>query len=99
MASYTATRKLYTLIVPVDVDSQRILLGYKKRGFGEGKCRFAISSPPFFRSRSVSNRTTSCRTLFFILESADVIFLDNGFGGKVEPGETIAEGAIRELEV
>lgn len=24
---------------------------------------------------------------------------DNGFGGKVEPGETIAEGAIRELEV
>ncbi|KAI5843857.1 NUDIX hydrolase domain-like protein [Morchella snyderi] len=60
MASYTATRKLYTLIVPVDVDSQRVLLGYKKRGFGEGKY--------------------------------------NGFGGKVEPGETIAEGAIRELE-
>lgn len=24
---------------------------------------------------------------------------DNGFGGKVEVGETIAEGAIRELEV
>jgi len=25
--------------------------------------------------------------------------IDNGFGGKVEPGETVAEGALRELEV
>ena len=24
--------------------------------------------------------------------------IDNGFGGKVEPGETVAEGALRELE-
>ncbi|KAL7275262.1 hypothetical protein RUND412_001807 [Rhizina undulata] len=52
--------KLYTLIVPVDVENRRVLLGYKKRGFGEGKY--------------------------------------NGFGGKVEPGETILDGAIRELE-
>lgn len=40
--------------------SPQILLGMKKRGFGEGHF--------------------------------------NGFGGKVEPGETIAEGAARELE-
>jgi len=38
-------------------DASRVLLGMKKRGFGEGRW--------------------------------------NGFGGKVEPGETIAQGALR----
>lgn len=41
-------------------DDQNILLGLKKRGFGQGKW--------------------------------------NGFGGKVQPGETILEGAIREVK-
>ncbi|KAK7484675.1 hypothetical protein BaRGS_00024083 [Batillaria attramentaria] len=41
-------------------DASRILLGLKKRGFGQGWW--------------------------------------NGFGGKVEPGETIHEGALRELK-
>lgn len=53
-------RKVYTLILPVDVANRRVLLGYKKRGFGVGKY--------------------------------------NGFGGKVEPGESNLQGAIRELE-
>ncbi|CUS15201.1 unnamed protein product [Tuber aestivum] len=30
-------RKLYTLIMPLDLENKRILLGYKKRGFGMGK--------------------------------------------------------------
>ena len=41
-------------------DENEVLLGMKKRGFGEGKW--------------------------------------NGFGGKVEPGETILDAAVRELE-
>ncbi|KAG2498863.1 hypothetical protein HYH03_003055 [Edaphochlamys debaryana] len=49
--------KLLTLVI-VD-DGERVLLGRKKRGFGEGYY--------------------------------------NGFGGKVEPGETVREAAEREL--
>lgn len=48
-----------TLCLVVDHSAQKILLGYKKRGFGQGKW--------------------------------------NGFGGKVQDGETIEEAAIREL--
>ena len=33
-------RKLYTLIYPVDLDAGRVILGYKRRGFGVGKCKF-----------------------------------------------------------
>lgn len=51
------TRKLYTLVLITEDD--RLLLGMKKRGFGQGKW--------------------------------------NGFGGKVEQGETIEEAAHREL--
>lgn len=51
--------KLLTLALVIDTSEQKILLGYKKRGFGTGKW--------------------------------------NGFGGKVETGETIAEAAQREL--
>eukprot|EP00061_Rhincodon_typus_P010789 g35338.t1 len=51
------TTKLLTLVMVVR--QQKILLGWKKRGFG-------------------ANRW-------------------NGFGGKVQPGETIEEGAKREL--
>ncbi|XP_060696764.1 oxidized purine nucleoside triphosphate hydrolase [Hemiscyllium ocellatum] len=51
------TTKLLTLVIVVR--QQKILLGWKKRGFG-------------------ANRW-------------------NGFGGKVQPGETIEEGAKREL--
>ena len=50
-------RKLFTLVVVFD--DTRILLGLKKRGFGEGRW--------------------------------------NGFGGKVEDGESIDEAAYREL--
>ncbi|KAJ8318767.1 hypothetical protein KUTeg_003858 [Tegillarca granosa] len=49
--------KLLTLVLVRE--PSRVLLGLKKKGFGEGKW--------------------------------------NGFGGKVEPGETILEGAKREL--
>ncbi|KAI5785790.1 NUDIX hydrolase domain-like protein [Geopyxis carbonaria] len=64
MATDTTTtaekpHKLYTLILPLCLRTRRVLLGYKKRGFGVGKY--------------------------------------NGFGGKVDPGETIIAGAAREL--
>eukprot|EP00039_Didymoeca_costata_P021286 m.344040 g.344040 ORF g.344040 m.344040 type:complete len:201 (+) comp23767_c0_seq1:118-720(+) len=52
--------KLLTLVLLKDGVEPRILLGKKKRGFGEGKW--------------------------------------NGFGGKVEPGESVIEGAIREMQ-
>lgn len=51
-------RKQYTLVLIRETN--KLLLGYKKRGFGEGRW--------------------------------------NGFGGKVEAGETITEGAVRELK-
>ncbi|KAJ2079566.1 hypothetical protein H4R24_003684 [Coemansia sp. RSA 988] len=52
--------RLYTLIFPIDRPNGKVLLGMKKRGFGQGKL--------------------------------------NGFGGKVEPSESIEQGAVRELE-
>ncbi|KAF8947160.1 hypothetical protein BGZ52_008155 [Haplosporangium bisporale] len=54
------SKKVLTLVMVIDKDNQKILLGYKKRGFGA--------------------------------------HLWNGFGGKVEPGETVHQGALRELE-
>ncbi|XP_071539058.1 oxidized purine nucleoside triphosphate hydrolase-like [Panulirus ornatus] len=51
------TRKLLTLALIKE--GNKVLLGYKKRGFGQGRW--------------------------------------NAFGGKVEPGETPEEGAIREV--
>ncbi|KAI9481319.1 MAG: NUDIX hydrolase domain-like protein [Benjaminiella poitrasii] len=57
--SLISSKKLLTLIFTINNEKQEILLGMKKRGFGEGKF--------------------------------------NGFGGKVEKGETIEEAAIREL--
>ena len=48
-----------TLCIPVDFSRRRILLGMKKKGFGEGKW--------------------------------------NGFGGKIEPGESPEKAAMREL--
>ncbi|GJJ10750.1 hypothetical protein Clacol_004978 [Clathrus columnatus] len=52
--------KLYTNVFVWDEIERKILLGYKKRGFGMG--------------------------------------LYNGFGGKVESGETVSEAALRELK-
>eukprot|EP00729_Bicosta_minor_P028396 gene28396-12164_t len=52
--------KRLTLILLRELETSRILLGMKKRGFGAGKW--------------------------------------NGFGGKVEVGETIVEGAVREMQ-
>lgn len=52
--------KVYTNAFVWEPESKRILLGLKKRGFGEG--------------------------------------IPNGFGGKVEPGETVLEAAARELQ-
>ena len=52
--------KLLTLVLVREPAARRLLLGRKKRGFGEGYW--------------------------------------NGFGGKVEPGESIREAAARELE-
>jgi len=49
-----------TLCMMIDENTKKILLGMKKRGFGEGKF--------------------------------------NGFGGKIEPEESIQEAAIREIE-
>ena len=48
---------MYTLVFVRDIAMGKILLGYKKRGFGMGKW--------------------------------------NGLGGKVEPNETVVEGAKR----
>ena len=59
MTSRPAAVKLLTLLIVVDPSQERVLLGKKKRGFGEG---------------------------YF-----------NGFGGKVEEGETIEQAARREL--
>lgn len=56
----TRTLKPLTLLLLKDVAENKVLLGYKKRGFGEGKW--------------------------------------NGFGGKLEPGETVAEAALREMK-
>ncbi|KAF9096825.1 Nudix (Nucleoside diphosphate linked moiety X)-type motif 1 [Mortierella sp. GBA35] len=61
MDSFIITsKKVLTLVLVIDKEQQKVLLGYKKRGFGA--------------------------------------HLWNGFGGKVEPGETTREGALRELE-
>jgi 8-oxo-dGTP diphosphatase/2-hydroxy-dATP diphosphatase len=51
--------KHLTLLLLHDTDRQRVLLGLKKRGFGENKY--------------------------------------NGFGGKLEPGETVLAAALREM--
>ncbi|KAK6522644.1 Nudix (Nucleoside diphosphate linked moiety X)-type motif 1 [Arthrobotrys megalospora] len=51
--------KQYTLVIPLDLHGDRVLLGYKLRGFGQGKY--------------------------------------NGYGGKVEPNETVIAAAVREL--
>ena len=40
-------RKLYTLIYPIDLDKGRVILGYKRRGFGVGKCMFQFLLPWF----------------------------------------------------
>ncbi|KAG0353753.1 hypothetical protein BG005_007024 [Podila minutissima] len=57
---HITSKKVLTLVMVIDKDNQKILLGYKKRGFGA--------------------------------------HLWNGFGGKVEPGETVRQGALRELQ-
>ncbi|KAF9972069.1 Nudix (Nucleoside diphosphate linked moiety X)-type motif 1 [Actinomortierella ambigua] len=57
---HITSKKVLTLVLVLDKEQRRILLGYKKRGFGA--------------------------------------HLWNGFGGKVEPGETVKQGAARELQ-
>ncbi|KAF9415973.1 hypothetical protein BGZ94_010351 [Podila epigama] len=57
---HITSKKVLTLVLVIDKDNQKVLLGYKKRGFGA--------------------------------------HLWNGFGGKVEAGETVRQGALRELE-
>ncbi|MDX2006562.1 MAG: 8-oxo-dGTP diphosphatase [Meiothermus sp.] len=51
--------KINTLVFPLDRPNNRVLLGFKKQGFGAGR---------------------------FV-----------GVGGKLEPGETVAQAAVREL--
>ncbi|KAH8550479.1 NUDIX hydrolase domain-like protein [Umbelopsis sp. PMI_123] len=58
--SHITAKKQLTLVFVLDETNKKILLGMKKRGFGQG--RF------------------------------------NGFGGKLEKGETVVQGAHRELE-
>jgi len=53
------SRKVFTLVLPVDDVTRRVLLGLKKRGLGQDKY--------------------------------------NGFGGKIEKGETVRQAAVREL--
>lgn len=51
------SRKVFTLVLPVDDVTRRVLLGLKKRGLGQDKY--------------------------------------NGFGGKIEKGETVRQAAVR----
>ena len=66
-------KKVLTLVMPRR--EGRILLGMKKRGFGQGRL---VS-----RIKQLEIETFNPRW--------------NGFGGKVEKGESVAEGAAREL--
>ncbi|KAG9121313.1 hypothetical protein FRC07_002763, partial [Ceratobasidium sp. 392] len=52
--------KRYTNAFVWDPENKKVLLGYKKRGFGKG--------------------------------------MYNGFGGKVDPGETVLQAGVRELQ-
>lgn len=61
--------KEYTLVLPRD--KSRVLLGYKKRGFGENDASFLNIELPLGAHKW------------------------NGFGGKIESGETILDGAKR----
>jgi len=56
----TPRKKILTLFLIVDDENEKVLLGKKLRGFGEGYW--------------------------------------NGFGGKVEPNESVLQGALRELK-
>ena len=66
-------KKVLTLVMPRR--EGRILLGMKKRGFGQGRLVGTLCSS---NEHYVTSRW-------------------NGFGGKVETGESVAEGATREL--
>ncbi|TPX68925.1 hypothetical protein SpCBS45565_g02790 [Spizellomyces sp. 'palustris'] len=84
------SKKVLTLVfVFGNVDGERrVLLGMKKRGFGagywNGYCPASSSLP--YLDLLMSTFCNGFRRF------------DNRFGGKVEKGETILEGAVRELE-
>lgn len=76
------------LAIVHDQHNDRVLLGRKKKGFGEVSpqvCVEAVPPPPLPPSQTPS--------------AVRVQGYYNGFGGKVEPGETIAEAAHREVGV
>ena len=62
----------------------QVLLGYKKRGFGQGLYVRPIE-PCCGTLADSGTRRHPARW--------------NGFGGKVDPGETPLQAAVRELEV
>jgi hypothetical protein len=83
--------KHLTLVLVRQMSDQgvpQLLLGMKKRGFGKGTGREAPTHPDMDTPSGITDPPNSS-----IFESGKY----NGFGGKVEPGETIEQAALREL--
>ena len=88
----THLKKVLTLVYLLD--GENILLGMKKRGFGVGKVSWMNNC-----SLGTVLYTLYCCSQIQ-LQCILYIFQWNGFGGKVhlKEGETIVEGAIREVK-
>jgi 8-oxo-dGTP diphosphatase/2-hydroxy-dATP diphosphatase len=75
------------------VHDDKLLLGYKKRGLGIHKSsRYSHRSPGCSLFQSDIMDSVGCSVQFFI---SVLIFS----GGKVEPGESTLDAALRELKV
>lgn len=74
------------LAIVHDQHNDRVLLGRKKKGFGE------VSPKGLRRSSATAAFATVTDSVCCAVQG-----YYNGFGGKVEPGETIAEAAHREV--
>ena len=55
MAYKPRPRKLYTLVIPIDLSRELISLGHKKRGFGLGKCSYLPIPVPLTSKISYSS--------------------------------------------
>ncbi len=83
-----ALKQLTLLLLHMD---GRVLLGMKTRGFGMGKVGSPVPCPPLpfflpFPALTPTPPLPPCCPPQF-----------NGFGGKIEPGETVLQAAVREM--